>query len=183
MPGLNESKWLVLWRKFALSALGIMCPEILLSMGASQWVGARQCVKDFASLASPPRPVNDPESQTTTNATDPVSEKGMDGEVIDLPKAFYIDMGGFRVKPKDADSFPANGKDIYWLVKEGYVRQPLFKRSTMIDEKNKVDYLLRIITILQISYFTIGVIARWVQHLFVTTAELTTFSFVFCSIL
>ncbi|KAL8991759.1 MAG: hypothetical protein Q9169_007676 [Polycauliona sp. 2 TL-2023] len=180
MPGLNESKWLVLWRKFALSALGIMCPEVLLSMGASQWVGARQCVKDFASLASEPCAVNDPESQTTTTSS---PEKDTDREVIDLPKAFYIDMGGFRVKPKGTDSFPANGKDIYWLVKEGYVKQPLFKRSTMIDEKNKVDPLLRIITIIQISYFMIGVIARWVQHLFVTTAELTTFSFVFCSIL
>ncbi|KAI4287130.1 MAG: hypothetical protein L6R35_003607 [Caloplaca aegaea] len=182
VPGKRESRWIVLWRKIALSALGIMCPEIQLSMGASQWVGARQCVKDFATLNAKPGPVDDPENQSTTNplASNPEKEKAK--EVIDMPKAFYIDMGGFRVKPKDGDCFPVNGKEMYWLVKKGWVQQPLFKRS-MVEDKNKVDPMLRVITLLQISYFLVGVIGRWAQHLFVTTAELTTASFIFCSVL
>lgn len=182
MPGKRESRWVVLWRKVALTALGIMCPEIQLSMGASQWVGARRCVKDFASLSTAAGPVDDPEHQSTTNPVASELEKEEKKEVIDMPKAFYIDMGGFRVKPKDGECFPVNGKEMYWLVKEGWVQQPLFKPS-MVEDKNKVDPLLRVITILQISYFLVGVIGRWAQHLFVTTAELTTVSFIFCSVL
>ena len=181
-PGVNESKWLVLWRKFALSALGIICPEILLSMGASQWAGAQRCVKDFAKLANEAGAVNNPENQGLVNSCDSTWEKCNEKEVIDMPKAFYIDMGGFRIKPKNTDSFPTNGRDMYWLVKEGLVKQPLFKPS-MIEDKNKVDPLLRMITIFQIFYFIVQVIGRWVQHLFVTTAELTTVSFIICSIL
>ena len=181
-PGLNESKRLVLWRKFALSALGIICPEILLSMSASQWAGAQRCVKDFASLAKETGAVDNPGHQNSINTDDSTWEKCNEKEVIDMPKAFYIDMGGFRIKPKNTDSFPINGRDMYWLVKEGLVKQPLF-RPSMIEDKNKVDPLLRTITVFQIFYFMVQVIGRWVQHLFVTTAELTTISFIICSIL
>ncbi|KAL8937867.1 MAG: hypothetical protein Q9211_003466 [Gyalolechia sp. 1 TL-2023] len=53
----------------------------------------------------------------------------------------------------------------------------------MIEDKNKVDVLLRLTTLLQIVYFLINVIAICAQGLFITTAELITVSFIACSIL
>ncbi|KAL8976360.1 MAG: hypothetical protein Q9205_007615 [Flavoplaca limonia] len=106
MPGTKESKWVVLWRKFAMTSLGVLCPEIMTTTAVGQW--------------------------------------------------------------------------IYYLTTKGYIKQPIY-RPRLIDDKDKVDVLLRTIILCQISWFLISVIGRWVQRLFVTTAELTTVSFILCS--
>ncbi|KAL8886291.1 MAG: hypothetical protein Q9215_005986 [Flavoplaca cf. flavocitrina] len=109
MPGTKESKWVVLWRKFAMTSLGVLCPEIMTTTAVGQWVRARQCVQDF--------------------------NENLEEELAKLQES----------------------------------QQPA------------VDVLLRTIILCQISWFLISVIARWVQRLFVTTAELTTVSFILCS--
>ncbi|KAL8831297.1 MAG: hypothetical protein Q9170_005355 [Blastenia crenularia] len=204
VPGSKESKWVVIWRKFALSALGIACPEILLSMAATQWVGARRCVRDLHSLdreggridargraangQEPPadiqqQPVDKREHQELSDCPKNAPSDGdSEREIFDMPMAFYADMGGFRLKLRDGESFPANARAITWLISEGLITQRLFE-PLMIEDKNKVDILLRLITLTQICYFFVGVIARRAQNLFITTAELTTVSFIICSIL
>lgn len=52
----------------------------------------------------------------------------------------------------------------------------------MIEDKNKVDGVLRIMTLSQIKGFLINTISRWTQQLVVATAELPTVSFILCSI-
>ncbi|KAI4240915.1 MAG: hypothetical protein LQ352_007540 [Teloschistes flavicans] len=94
--------------------------------------------------------------------------------------AFFADMGGFRLQTRNSEPFPIDARQLLYLVRKGYVQQPVFK-PRMIDDKNKVDVLLRAIILCQISWFLITVIGRWAQHLVVTTAELTTVSFIFCS--
>lgn len=175
MPGAKESKYLVLWRKFALTALGIACPEVILEMAAGQWVRARQCVRDFNSddVEQPRSDTQDPQCMNTI-------EKANVKEKWTMEMAFFADMGGFRLQTRNRDPFPIDARQLLYLVRNGYVQQPVFKPQ-MIDDKNKVDVLLRAIILCQISWFLVSVVGRWAQHLVVTTAELTTVSFIFCS--
>ncbi|KAI4169926.1 MAG: hypothetical protein LQ343_005307 [Gyalolechia ehrenbergii] len=122
------------------------------------------------------------EHQRLENPQEPLSNDDNEREIFDMPMAFYADMGGFRLELRDGVSFPGNSRAIAWLVSQRLIKHRLFK-PLMIEDKNKVDILLRLITLLQISYFLVTVIARCAQGLFITTAELTTASFIACSIL
>ncbi|KAL8689568.1 MAG: hypothetical protein Q9218_004786 [Villophora microphyllina] len=168
---------MVLWRKFALTALGIACPEVILEMAAGQWVRARQCVREFNS-----DDLEQMQATTQQHQRTKATEKGGTKEIWTMEMAFFADMGGFRLQTKNREPFPIDARQLLYLVRKGYVQLPVFKPQ-MIDDKNKVDVLLRAIILCQISWFLISVIGRWAQHLVVTTAELTTVSFIFCSAL
>ncbi|KAL8809053.1 MAG: hypothetical protein Q9200_003768 [Gallowayella weberi] len=177
MPGTKESKWIVLWRKFAMTGLGVLCPEIMTTTAVGQWVRARQCVQAFNSPELEKELAKLPSSEQAE-----ASEKVLAGEkeVWTMQMAYFADMGGFRLRTKNGDEFPLDALQLYYLVKKGYVKQPIY-RPRLIDDKNKVDFLLRTIILCQIGWFLVNVIGRWVQRLFVTTAELTTVSFILCS--
>ncbi|KAL8894164.1 MAG: hypothetical protein Q9192_004557, partial [Flavoplaca navasiana] len=154
MPGTKESKWVVLWRKFAITGLGVLCPEIMPTTAVGQWESQQPAGAEKSSLG---------EKQIWT-----------------MQMAYFADIGGFRLRTKNGDEFPLNAKQIYYLTTKGYIKQPIY-RPRLIDDKNKVNVVLRTIILCQISWFLISIIGRWVQRLFVTTAELTTVSFILCS--
>ncbi|KAI4181988.1 MAG: hypothetical protein L6R41_006275 [Letrouitia leprolyta] len=179
-PGARETKFTVLWRKCALAGLGIVLPEIITVTAVGQWVRARQCVADFNDLekeqskteeqGSTAGTIEKPSSETTSKSK----------EQWTLDMAFFADMGGFRLRTKNGASFPLDAQQLLYLVRKGYVKQPIFK-PRLIDDKNKVDFLLRTIILCQILWFLVGIIGRWAQNLFVTTWEITVVSFVLCS--
>ena len=160
VPGAKESKTGILWRKLSLTCLGILCPELIFQNSFSQWLSARQSVRDFNSANFKERPA-----------------KGK----WTMKEAFFADMGGFILHTRDQLPFPLDSKQLHYLVSKQYVKLPILERRA-IEDKDKVDGLLRAITLCQILWFTVSVIGRWAQKLVVTTAELTTVSFVFCSI-
>lgn len=175
MPGTKESKWVVLWRKFAMTGLGVLCPEIMTTTAVGQWVRARQCVQDFNENLEEELAKLQESQQPAGAEKSSIGEK----EIWTMQMAYFADMGGFRLRTKNGDEFPLDAKQIYYLTTKGYIKQPIY-RPRLIDDKNKVDVLLRTIILCQISWFLISVIGRWVQRLFVTTAELTTVSFILC---
>ena len=155
IPSRSESTVLVLWRKTSLAGLGILCPEIVCAIAFGQWLSARQSVRDF---------------DTTAHS----SKWGM-------KEAFFADMGGFLLQSEEERDFPLDAKQLHFLVSKGYLPLPDLDRRE-VEERNKVDILLRIITLGQVLWFLINVTGRWAQHLVVTTAELTTVSFILCSL-
>ncbi|CAF9923074.1 MAG: hypothetical protein HETSPECPRED_005233 [Heterodermia speciosa] len=98
-----------------------------------------------------------------------------------MKEAFFSDMGGFLLQSEEESDFPLDAKQLHFLVSKGYLPLPDLDRRE-IEERNKVDILLRIITLGQVLWFLINVTGRWAQHLVVTTAELTTVSFILCSL-
>ncbi|KAL8721935.1 MAG: hypothetical protein Q9225_001491 [Loekoesia sp. 1 TL-2023] len=180
MPGSDEGDLKVLWRKLSLTGLGILCPEINFELATGQWIWARRCKKQFNAL-------KDERDRITTGGAHQQRDGVKATEVTltekrwNMKMAFFADMGGFRLLSKDGMSFPLDGKQLYYLVTHGHISEPDFD-SRMIQDKNKVDALLRTITLCQISYFMVNVVGRWAQDLAVTTAELTTVSYVLCSI-
>ncbi|KAL9589377.1 MAG: hypothetical protein Q9203_001842 [Teloschistes exilis] len=172
MPITKEFKYTVLRRKLALTALGILGPEIILEMAMNQWVRARQCVRDFNS-----EDLEQSQTYSQDHQRGNATEKGSAKEVWTMKMAFFVDMGGLRLQTRNCEPFPLDARQPLYLVRKGHIQQPVFK-PRMIDDENKVDVLLRAIILCQISWFLITVIGRWAQNLVVTTVELTTVSFI-----
>ena len=93
---------------------------------------------------------------------------------------FYANMGGFVVEPRDSKPFPVNSKQLHYLVTRGYTPFPSISGKDIWD-KSKQDGFQKILTLVQTLWFSIQVLGRAIQHLPVTTLELTTFGFVFCT--
>lgn len=160
LPGPKESATQVLWRKLSLTALGVLCPELIFELAIGQWLSARQSIRDFNSSNFGKRPGK---------------------ERWTMKEAFFTDMGGFVLHTRDQLPFPIDAKQLHYLVSRRYLKLPILDQR-VIEDKNKVDGLLRTITVCQIIWFIINVIGRWKQQLVVTTAELTTVSFILCSL-
>lgn len=160
MPGPKESRMQILWRKLSLTALGVLCPEIIFELALGQWLSARQSILDFNSSGFGNRPAK---------------------ERWTMKDAFFTDMGGFILHTRDQLPFPLDAKQLHYLVSRRYLTLPVLDHR-VIEDKNKADGLLRAITLCQITWFLINTIGRFAQHLVVTTAELTTVSFILCSL-
>nr|OQO28924.1 hypothetical protein B0A51_03944 [Rachicladosporium sp. CCFEE 5018] len=90
-------------------------------------------------------------------------------------------MGGGHVKSTDFPSFPANSKQLLYLLKRGYIDIPDVT-ETEIKGLGKSDILTKLITLLQASIFLINVAARLAQGLGVTTLEVTVLANIFCTL-
>ena len=90
-------------------------------------------------------------------------------------------MGCYVLLTKDQESFPIDAKQLHYLVTRKYVEFPKTTKA-MIKDKNKVDGLLRIVTVCQTLWFLINTAARAVQNLAISCGELTTVAFIICSI-
>ena len=184
MPGPKETRKQILWRKLSLTALGILCPELLFELALGQWLAARKAVRDFNSLNCNDNRKTDPwykfswvkHIENGLKST----EKTAEGQWT-MKTAFFVDMGGFILHTQDQRSFPIDAKQLHYLVAKGHLQMPSLDHR-VIQDKNKADGLLRAITVCQILWFLINTIGRWAQDLVVTTAELTTVSFILCSL-
>lgn len=95
--------------------------------------------------------------------------------------AFFADMGGMRLRCPDFPDFPVNTVHLLWLFKNGHIEYPEVEEET-IKDKNKADTLARVITMLQVGWFTVQLIARGIQGLCITSLELSTLGFVCCAL-
>ena len=154
VPAADDTRAKVLRRKFYLTGLCFIGPEIILVIALGQWNSARRSVTEFHSSGH---------TQWT------------------LSHAFFADMGGFVLRTSDQVSFPIDAKQLHYLIAKGHVRCPsLDKRS--IADRNKVDGLLRAITLCQALWFVVNVSTRAGQHLAITCIELTTAAFIVCTV-
>lgn len=158
MPGPRETRAQILWRKFSLTILGFLCPEILFAIAFSQWLSARHSVQTISS-----------------------HNYGKGSTKWTMKEAFFADMGGFVLHSADQPPFPLEAQALLYLVAKGHIKLPELDHRE-IQEKNKADGMLRFITLCQIIWFLVNTTGRWAQHIVVTTAELTTVSFILCSL-
>ena len=154
LPAPKESRGRVLYRRIWLTALSLLGPEFIFQLALGQWLSARQSVADFRA-------------------------SGFEGWT--MTHAFFADAGGFVLHPKDWVPFPLDAKQLHYLVINRYIRYPRISKR-LIKDKNKVDGLLRLITLFQIIFFVFNVSARAAQGLIITCGELTTAAFIVCSL-
>lgn len=94
--------------------------------------------------------------------------------------AFFADIAGIELNAKQSTPFRVNAKHLHWLVVNQYIEFPEITLEE-IQDKSKQDTVAKVITIVQICYVIIQVIARAVEHLTITTLELFTLAVVLCS--
>lgn len=98
-----------------------------------------------------------------------------------LRHGFYANMGGFILQPRDSQPFPVNAKQIKYLVTRGYISEwPIITEKEVWD-KSKQDGFQKTLTLLQTGWFVLQCLGRAIQRLPMSTLELMTFSFVFCT--
>ena len=153
VPPPKSNSWQILYRKFVLLALCTIAPEVIFQVALGQWLAAHRSLKLFHSSGY-------------TDWT--------------LRHAFYADMGGFHLQPPNWNSFPIDAKQLHYLVQRGYVKLPNLE-ETHIRDKDKVDGMLRAITLVQTLWFIVNIIARKAQNLAITALELSTSAFVILS--
>lgn len=176
VPGSSSSRFHFLLYKLKWMAFTIFFPEMLTGLAAEQWRTARQSVEDFARL-----------QKEWEESKDKASPETLDNLVRikaapwNMRHAFFADMGGILLSFPDFQSFPITGHQLAFLVRKGYMPYPAVKEKEIWD-KNKADSFARALTVIQICWFSVSSLARCVQQLGLTTLELTTLSFIFCTV-
>ena len=145
-------------RKVRWMLQAILAPEFVLGFATGQKVEAKRSVLEFREAEFP----------------------------SSFPKwthrhGFYANMGGFHLQPRTGPSFPINAKQLLYLIKEGYTEYPTITEKEVWD-KSKADGFQKTLTCFQTGWFIVQIIGRAIQHLPVTTLELTTLSFVLCNL-
>lgn len=158
VPSMHETYRHQFSRKLRWMLQAIIAPEFVLVLAAGQKVEANRSVQDFKTLELP---------------------SGY--EKWTVRHGFYANMGGFVLQPPDSAAFPINSKQLHWLIKRRYVDYPTMTAKEVWD-KSKADGFQKSLTCLQTGWFIIQILGRVIQHLPITTLEITTLSFVLCTL-
>ncbi|KUJ07719.1 uncharacterized protein LY89DRAFT_691455 [Mollisia scopiformis] len=150
----EEQSWRFLFYKFRWQLFAIFFPEVLVATTAEQWLSAYQSVRIFRGM-------------------------GYNGWTI--RHGFYADMGGIKVAPPDAEPFPVDSHQLSFLVKNNYIPMPQIS-SDDITAVDKADGFARLITLIQICWFSLQCIGRGIQHIGLSPLELTTIAFILCTL-
>lgn len=97
-----------------------------------------------------------------------------------LRHCFYANMGGFVLQPRDSVPFPIHGLHLVWLLKEKYLELPEITAEE-INDKSKASSFAKSLVCLQIGWFVLQCFGRVAQSLPLTTLELHTISYVWCT--
>ena len=154
VPASGDRATQVFSRKMMFAALGILGPEFIVQAALGQWISAKHSVKLFNASGH---------HQWT------------------IKHAFFADMGGLMLHTPDSPPFPIDAKQTHYLVEKKHIQCPRVTKKD-IEDRDKFDVLLRILVVCQISWFVANCIARGAQGLAVTTLELSTISFIFCTL-
>lgn len=177
----RENRWDFFRNKIRWMGFVLFFPEVLTAIGAEQWRSARQSVEDFSQLqkewelASHSSKTPENFSQIRSNLSRIKSYPWT------MRHAFYADMGGLRLDCPDFTSFPIDSQQTVYLIRNGYLDYPNIKERAIWD-KNKADGFARFLCLVQITWFAIQAFGRCAQHLALSTFELSTLAFIFCTI-
>ena len=156
VPPLRAGRLKQFERKLWVFMESLCGPEFIFHTALGQYVAAKRSIKDFEA-------------------------SGHRGWT--LRHGFFADMGGFVLEPEDFVPFPLTVNQVHYLVHHGYVDfNSVCLSQFEINDKNKFDGMSRIIATGQLFWFVINVVARSAQNLAITTLEMTTIGFVFCSL-
>ncbi|KAK0611719.1 hypothetical protein B0T14DRAFT_334205 [Immersiella caudata] len=134
----------------------IFFPEVTVSLAAEQWESANQGVKKFRDL-------------------------GYDDTFFNHKHAFFVDMGGILLQSPAFPAFPIDSQQLAYLVEHGYLSMPAIADDDIAD-KSKADNFARALAAVQIIWFTLQCVGRWIQGLGLSTLELSTIAFILCSL-
>jgi len=90
-------------------------------------------------------------------------------------------MGGFRLRDREGRLYIITGKHINFLVRHRYIGLPKIT-LLQINDRSKSDSLAKFLAVGQVGWLAVQVVARAIQKLETTSLEITTLSFVVCTL-
>ena len=153
VPAPNDGAWKQILRKFRWMVIAVFGPEFVAVLAAGQRASA-------------------------VRVHDTMKELGYSDWT--LRHSFYADMGGFMLHPRDSSPFPIDGLQLIYLLQRGYLNLPEITEKE-ISDKSKANVLAKCLVCLQTGWFITQCFGRLAQNLSLTTLELTTISYVWCT--
>jgi hypothetical protein len=99
-----------------------------------------------------------------------------------LKQYFFLEMGGFVVQTGPETKKYFHPWDLLQLLQEGKVEMPDLEDKD-VDDRSKANWFTKSISLIQICWFLLQLLARAIEHLPITTLELYTLGIVLCAIL
>lgn len=148
LPAPKERNWQVQLRKAKWMTAAVLVPEVVTASAFAQRVAARESVRTMQAL----------------------------GYEWTMKHAFYLNMGGVWIQPRDSQSFPINAAQLSYLLAEGYISVPSLTKDEIWD-KSKADSFAKIMACGQIGWLVLQCVGRAIQRLPITPLELATVGF------
>ncbi|KAI9819457.1 MAG: hypothetical protein M1827_006905 [Pycnora praestabilis] len=154
IPAAGQSRWHILMNKLLWMLFAIFFPEVVTALAAEQWASASQSVEDFWLLGY---------------------------KRWTMRHAFWADMGGFMLATPDFPPIPIDAHQLHHLLAGKHISFPEIGEKDIWD-KNKADGFARALTVVQTVWFGLQCLGRAIQHLPLSTFELSTLAFVWCTL-
>ncbi|KAG1864459.1 hypothetical protein C8R48DRAFT_772980 [Suillus tomentosus] len=186
IPRLGEGVVVVTIRRLVLMFVAYFAPELMAAWAAWQLICARQVAKDFNDVLGAQRaaaqPNGDceaaPQSSPAVVLPNAISNSnGSSSAGWTETHGFFAGMGGFLLYVDGKPWATLTPDELLHFVRDGFVEMPVITKAD-IEDRSKGDVLSRCITILQLGWFLIQIIARYAQHLSTTLLEVDTLAVV-----
>jgi len=185
LPKQRASYWWKLWKKIWWMIIAVFAPEFISAMAASEWVQARETLKELRKSK-----MTIPKSGCSTdNEMTIAGDSRLPGELT-LAHGHFVNMGGVQVRLSGA---PRHGTNYtYWESKSSRV-QVLCRMITTgsislknltsdeMEGRSHSDALVKCIAVLQSVWLVTQIIARMLSQLPITELEIATTGYVLCS--
>ncbi|KAG0695645.1 hypothetical protein DFH29DRAFT_1083287 [Suillus ampliporus] len=196
IPGMEEGKVSVTFHRLSIMVIALIAPELMITWAARQFFSARAAAEEFnEAFGSQRAPAHGghgdiSESTATLLGELPESNEGHSrnsSASVLKPSKFRADaftewtvshghfawMGGFILYINDKPRATLRPDELLKFVCEGSVDMPVIMKAE-IEDRSKGDGLSKGIAILQLVWFVIQLVARYVQHLPITLLEIDT---------
>ncbi|KAG0694497.1 hypothetical protein DFH29DRAFT_992211 [Suillus ampliporus] len=184
IPGMKEGKVAITARRLSIMVAALIAPELMITWAARQFFSARAAAKEFneafgEQLAQAHSDHDISESTATllseilaSNGSMSASKPaGFGGWTVS--HGFFAWMGGFILYVNGKPRATLTPYELLEFVRQGHVDMPAIT-EVEIEDKSKGDVLSKSIAILQLAWFIIQFVARYVQNLPITLLEIDT---------
>ncbi|KAG2123637.1 hypothetical protein BD769DRAFT_1653122 [Suillus cothurnatus] len=191
IPGMDEGKFAVLSRRLGIMIVALIAPELIITWAASQFLSARDTAKDFndafgAQLHQARSDCGDmgesaatllSEISTKDRANSPHSSAlhvaSRDVREWTVTHGFFAWMGGFMLYVNGKPRATLKPYELIRFIREGSVEMPVIVEAD-IEDRSKGDALSKGIVILQLAWFILQLVSRYIQNLPITLLEFNT---------
>ncbi|KAG2367614.1 hypothetical protein BDR07DRAFT_254209 [Suillus spraguei] len=189
IPGTNEGRFTVLFRRLGIMMTALIAPETIITWATIQFLSARSTAEAFnvafSAQLHQARDHPDMEESTATFLNEFPASGGRDGPHPNVPyivgnftgwtvtHGFFAWMGGFMLYFDDNQRATLTPDELLDFLREGSVDLPVIAEED-IEDRSKGDALSKGIAILQLAWFILQLVARYVQNLPITLLELDT---------
>ncbi|KIK35998.1 hypothetical protein CY34DRAFT_811684 [Suillus luteus UH-Slu-Lm8-n1] len=192
IPGMDEGRMTIFFRRLSIMVMALIAPELMVTWATMQFLSARDAAKTFnAFFNAQLHQAHKIHSESTATLLSEISTSGRTSSPHLSPPhvasracpewtvthGFFAWMGGFMLYFNDKPRAPLTPTELQRFVDEGSVEMPVIMEEEL-DAVSKSDAFSKGIAILQLAWFVLQLVARYIQNLPTTLLEIDTLAVV-----